>query len=111
LEATRQNSPGGLKNNTQVKLKKKLIWKGEVSRTKGKKQTFVDTLQTARQLAGGTRQMADCEIYSNISFNKVNCVRYGTIYDAKKRIVLKRVSITDINSKKKDEIIDSFMVV
>jgi hypothetical protein len=55
--------------------------------------------------------MADCEIYSNISFNKVNCMRYGTINDAKKRIVLKRVSITDINSKKKDEIIDSFMVV
>jgi hypothetical protein len=57
---------------------------------KGKKvmrvTKFVERLQPALQLAGNTRQIADCEIYCNISFNQGNFLGFGTMSDAKKNI-------------------------
>jgi hypothetical protein len=55
--------------------------------------SFTARLQTARQLAGDTRQTAGCKIYCNFSFNLGNClVGNETMNDAK----IKIVSITDI---------------
>jgi hypothetical protein len=57
----------------------------------------MDRLQT---VAGGTRQMANCKIYCNISFN-CNCLGYGTMNDAKlKNIVLKYVQLPSLNPRK-----------